>query len=161
MKKVTILIDGEEIQVSMTKKEIENLIKKTWPLEGNKYWFVDLNGKESYTYFYKDDGKNPLPMGNIYYTKQDARNAIRAQKLVTAIARRRKELNGDWVIDWDGNQTQWYIDRYNMTIEPEIATSDMPSPFGLYQLKTSVDIIIDEFEEELEWYFSEYIKEIN
>ena len=95
---------------------------------------------------------------------EEAENKARATRLEATIARRRKELNSDWVpYLWD---TQ---NKYHIYWEPEgealrvdyTGNYAFTTAFGFYKSRDDARTIIEEFEEELLWYFTEYLPSIN
>ena len=165
MKEITLNIDGKEIKATISEKEIEKLTEKEWPQEGDNFWWVSDESQVMHSFDfdpYDFRHKACMLMGNIYRTQQEAENALRARKLITAIAKRRKELNGDWVPDWEDNGAKQQIVFWEGEISIDTAYSSIiASPFGVYKTKTSAQTIIDEFRDELEWYFTEYTVSVN
>ena len=155
MKEITLNIDGKEIKATVSEEEIEKLTRKEekeWPQLGDTYWWVSGAGMPR-PYNFVNDSSDRLLMsiGNFYRSEQEAKNAIRARKLIAAVARRRKELNGDWKPDWEDNEGKQQIVLWEGEISIDTAYSSIiASPFGVYKTKTSAQTIIDEFRDELE-----------
>ena len=158
MKEIILNIDGKEIKATVSEEELEKLTKKEekeWPQRGDKYWYL-------YEHGIKDVDRARREVGNMYRTKQEAENAIRAQKLIAAIAKRRKELNGDWKPNWEDSWAKQQIVFWEGEISVDtVYSSIIASPFGVYKTVTSAVTIIDEFEDELTWYFTEYTVSVN
>lgn len=164
MKEITIKHDGKEIKAQVSEEELKKLMQEPeWPQMADKYWFVsDWFGPE-WVYMVNDSvNKNRIALGNFYRTKEEAENALRAQKLIAAVAKRRKELNGDWKLDWENADDKYFICFYNGNLHPFIyISSDHGSPFGTFKNIESAQTIIAEFQDELTWYFTEYQPSIN
>ena len=156
MKEITINIDGKEIKAMVSKEELEKLTRKEekeWPQEGEPYWWVSGAGMPRPYNFYNDSSDRLLmSIGNFYRSEQEALDAIRAQKLIAAVARRRKELNGDWKpVDYEGDYISFNSAYLNVT----------GTPFGIYKDSECVRTIIEEFKDDLLWFFTEYVVSVN
>lgn len=164
MKEITLNIDGKEIKATVSEEEIEKLTKKEWPQRGDKYWYLYDFGIKPFSGTYADDNADRArrEVGNMYRTKQEALDAIRAQKLIAAIAKRRKELNGDWVLDWNGPERAYFIYfcRSGLT-HNWYMDANYASPFGYFKSIEIAHTIIEEFRDELTWYFTEYTVSVN
>ena len=167
MKEITLNIDGKEIKATISKKEIEELINRKWPQEGDNFWWVSDESQVMYSFDfdpYDFRHKACMLMGNIYRTRQEGEYALRAQKLIAAIAKRRKELNGDWnPVDadkyFDGYCIIYSEDEY---IDSESAYLNVTgSPFGIYKYSEHARTIIEEFKDDLLWFFTEYTVAVN
>ena len=164
MKEITISVDGQEIKAQISEEELKKLMQEPeWPQVGDTYWWIVVTGEISpMAYAAYEVDKEIQLLGNMYRTKQGALDAIRARKLITAVARRRKELNGDWKPEWEDNEAKQQIVFWEGEISIDAAYSSIiASPFGVYKTKTSAAIIIEEFRDELEWYFTEYTVSVN
>lgn len=167
MKEITLNIDGKEIKVILSEKEIKKLVKKErkeWPQNTDEYWWIDVFGDVVSTRFCAPSLRDQVKilLGNTYRTEQEAINALRAQKLIAAITKRRKELNGNWKLNWEDPKTKWAILHLDGNLNPDVVLiHNRVSPFGIYKNFRSAYTIIKEFRDELCWYFYEYIVEMN
>lgn len=166
MKEITIKYDGQEIKAQISDEELQKLLQELeWPQWMDKYWYVDDCYGPEWIYMEDDSvDKNRMALGNFYRTKKEAENAFRAQKLIAAVAKRRKELNGDWKPDWfaDSGCEKYYIQYQDNKLSPiwrEYECRD--SIFGVFKSVRATQTIIDEFKDELTWYFNEYLPSIN
>jgi hypothetical protein len=102
----------------------------------------------------------------MYQTEQATKDALRAKKLIKTINDRRKELNGDWVADWeDESQTKYGIDYveycelyYNRVTG--ISFASVVYPFGAFKNAGNCQQVINEYRHDLLWYFTEYLPEV-
>ncbi len=95
-----ITIDGKEYKLVPVEPE-----KKEWPQVGDRYWYITANGSiNADTFLESTLGRGRLAIGNMYQSEQKAKDALRALKLIKTINDRRKELNGDWVADWENEE---------------------------------------------------------
>ena len=107
--KANVKIEGQSIEIELTKEQIEQLTKSVKKDDGRvergeDYFQIHQNGSiypedEAFTE-YDDESFN---MGNYYHTKEEAEFARDKQIFLTALKRRIKELNGDWVADFGGD----------------------------------------------------------
>ncbi|NLJ70600.1 MAG: hypothetical protein GX328_03955, partial [Clostridiaceae bacterium] len=162
----TLIIDGKEITVEIDKKELEKLEEKPFPQEGDKFYLINLFG-EIMEADWEDDTACTYVFhtGNYFKTREQARNKRRADYLEQKIAVRRKELNGGWELDFsDSSQCKYYIYYYPKAKDLDSARVvhyAISTSFGYYKDKISAQKIIDEFHDDLIWYFTEYIPEVN
>ena len=152
------------MELGVTKmKEIKAM--KEWPQIGDRYYWTTIYGSLQDKIFEGNpDEKTLISNGNVYRTKQGALDAVRAQKLIAAVARRRKELNGDWVPvdenkDFDGYCIVYYEGDYITFNSAYLNVTG--ATFGIYKDRECVRTIIEEFQDELKWYFTEYIVSVN
>ena len=160
--KATLIIDGKEITVEIDKKELEKLEEKPFPQEGDKFYLINLFG-EIMEADWEDDTActHVFHTGNIFKTREQARNKRRADYLKQKIAVRRKELNGGWESCFEKDNSKYAIHYWAGLGIGTYVNLNIASPFGYYETKKSAQTIIDEFEDDLIWYFTEYIPEVN
>lgn len=148
--------------VEETEKELEKLEEKPFPQEGDKYWLIEpdgdvwLNNWEDATCEQKW-----LEQGNAVKTELEAKKIARARALIQAIKVRRRELNGDYKSDFEKDNSKYAIHYCAGLGINEYVNLNIASPFGYYETNKSAQTIIDEFEDDLVWYFTEYIPEVN
>ena len=164
-------IEKLEKQLNKISEELESLKKEEqeWPQFGDDCFYCNLSGDiYGVAWAGRDSDQRSFELGNLYRTKEEVENKVRATRLEAAIARRRKELNGEWVLDWSGAQNNYHI-YYSRYWEPEGETLRVActvnyvftTAFGFYKSRDDAKTIIEEFEEELRWYFTEYLPSIN
>ena len=102
-------IEKLEKQLKKISEELESLKKEEqeWPQNGDKCFYFNSSGETCETTWADCDFyQKSFELGNFYRTREEAENKVRSTRLKAAIARRRKELNGDWVLDWGGYPKQ-------------------------------------------------------
>lgn len=107
--------------------------------------------------------KENSSVGNYFKSKDDAEMVIRAMKIEQAIRIRRIELNDGWEPDWENTNLRKYFIIYEYSnyikndIYPEYTYGFNGLPiFGYYETYEIAQQIIDEFKDDLLWYFNEY-----
>lgn len=160
MKEAQLIVDGKTINITISDEELTKLQtskpKKTGyerATEGEKYWAIDeLVSAESD--FESDNTYNDELYKNANYFSDVivANNMARAQLLWNRIHKRAVEL-------CEPIKDKWYTIAYNV-LKKTIA----PEGFGVYKWFGSVVFdtkehcqqVIDEFHNELLWYFTEF-----
>ncbi len=155
------------------KKQVEALSDdekkiRTLPIEDGKYFYIGTGKLSAYESYYPDwfdnfQTKENSSIGNYFKSKEDAEMVIRAMQIEQSIRIRRIELNDGWEPDWgDVNEVKYFIfygnNKYiKNDILPEYTYgfNDLPI-FGYYKSIKIAQQIIDEFEDDLHWYFTEY-----
>ena len=161
-------------QIEELKKQVEALPDdekkiRTVPNDGEKYTYIDASQFTLYTHTYPevfdysyDGDKENSSIGNYFKTEDDAKMVLRAMKIEQAIRIRRIELNDGWEPDWDDiNEIKHYILLKNNLSNEKAFINDTyaynHSPiFGYYKSIEIAQQIIDEFKNDLLWYFTEY-----
>ena len=150
------------------RKEVENLSEdkkkiRTLPIKDEKYFFISTTDLCSYernypVFFDNYQTKENSSIGNYFKSKEDAEMVIRAMKLEQAIRIRRIELNDGWEPNWDDESDNKYlISEFDNSLYSENAfIRDISPIFGYYKTAYIAYQIIDEFEDDLLWYFNEY-----
>lgn len=156
-------------QIEELRKQVEELPEdekkiRTTPTLKDHYFSIDGDElkphKMVYPAFYDE---YIASIGNYFKSKRDAEMVVRAMKLEQAIRIRRIELNNGWEPDWDdlvkakyfisfeyinNNTTDIYVDNsYEFEYLPI---------FGYYETYEMAYQIINEFKDDLLWYFEEY-----
>lgn len=156
-------------QIEELKKQIEALPEdekkiRTLPVEDERFFCInenlfcdfDLNYPDS---FDVNTNKENSSIGNYFKSKEDAEMVIRAMQIEQAIRLRRIELNDGWEPDWnDIYEGKYYVYiSYNgyLDIDKIFLNKYFPA-FGFYKSEEIAQQIIDEFKNELYWYFNEY-----
>ena len=152
-------------QIEELRKPVENLPEdkkeiRTTPTLKDHYFAIDGDGlkphKMVYPAFYDE---YIASIGNYFKSKRDAEMVIRAMELEQSIRIRRIELNDGWEPDWDDAvERKYYVyftsDGY-LTVYKSFLNKFLPI-FGYYKTEEIARQIINEFEDDLLWYFNEY-----
>ena len=164
--KAKLLIDGKEIEVEISEEEY----KKIQPIEEKKtgyervpeddgFYYASSKGYVEYgldTYDYIDD--EYYESANYYSSDIIAENNARADKLMRQLRRFAVEHREHGVNFNDINTAKFYIyyDYTNYKLEPASVFS--AEVFGTihFDSKETAKAAIDEFRDELIWYFTEY-----
>ena len=165
----------EEIlkQIEELKKQIEALPDKpeekirTLPIDGEKYRFISTIDLCSYerncpVSFDAYQTKENSSIGNYFKSEEDAQKVIKAMRIEQSIRVKRIELNNGWEPGVD-DETKYYIcayvcpssNKYLYISETDDSLNIFPI-FGYYKTYDDADKIIEEFKDDLVWYFDEY-----
>lgn len=155
-------------QIEELKKQVEALPDdekkiRTIPNDGDyKYHFIDFNLLLRVNAFYPDHfDEQKLRIGNYFKSNEDAKMVIRAMELEQSIRIRRIELNDGWEPDWDDtNEYKYFIytkanDEYDGLTIGSSYSIHYPI-FCYYKSGKIAQQIINEFKDELLWYFNVY-----
>lgn len=164
--KAKLIIEGKEIEVEISEKEY----KKLRPSEEKKTGYERVSKDDV---FYYASGKGHVEIGldgydcidneyyesaNYYSDKTVAENNTRADKLMRQLRRFSVEHRECGVNFNDINTAKFYIyyDYTNYKLEPASVFS--AEVFGTihFDSKGATQAAIDEFRDELIWYFTEY-----
>lgn len=161
-------------QIEELKKQVEALPDdekkiRTMPADEDKFIFLSTEiWKLNYDFrresFDLVDGifQPNASIGNYFKSEEDARMAIRAMQIEQSIRIRRIELNDGWEPDWDDiDEIKYHILLKNNLSSKKAFINDtyVYNYFPIFGYYKSIEVarqIIDEFEEELLWYFTEY-----
>ena len=165
--KAKLLIEDKEIEVEISKKELnklkQNQVKKTGyerVEERCNYYYDCLKGRINCTTDFRNKYDIELFNDANYYSDETvANNNMRADKLMRqlrrfAVEHRKKEL------DWENLFKKKWTICYNYSLVEGLITQEFSSIrniFGIYfDSKETVELAIKEFHSELIWYFTEY-----
>ena len=166
MTKAKILKQIEELKKQIEAlPEIENIIR-TLPINGEKYTFISgeltYDFEQNYPCFFDTSiTKENSSIGNYFKSKEDAEMVVRAMQIEQAIRIRRIELNDGWEPDWnDTNEYKYFIytkanDEYDGLTIGSSYSIHYPI-FCYYKSGKIAQQIINEFNDDLRWYFKEY-----
>ena len=164
--KAKLIIEGKEIEIEISEEEYKKLQppkeKKTEyeRVPGPKgYFYVNAKGEIEYgvdLYDYIDD--KYYNSANYYSSKEVAKNNARADKLMRQLRRFAVEHNECGVNFNDTNAKKYYICYDYASDELEVSSVVFSKNFGaIYFGSIKVaQAAIDEFHDELIWYFTEY-----
>ena len=168
MKNAKLIIDGKEIEVLISEENLEKLTdKRTTGYErassGSTY-YTDSCGKvdalaesKEWDESLKFD-EEVYKSGNYYSDPDVAANNIRADNLMRKLRRFAVENRKD-DIDWTNkNQDKYYLYYNYLTKEICIVSCISYRNFGQisFDTKEMAELAIEMFEDELQWYFTEY-----
>lgn len=164
----------EEIlkQIEELKQQVENLPDdekkiRTLPNENEIFTYINSSDLDYHTFdcrsmFDRYPTKENSSIGNYFKSEEDAKMAIRAMQIEQAIRIRRIELNEGWEPDWDDiDEAKYHIMFKNNIYSGDEFVNDtygynyLPV-FGYYKSEEIVEQIVDEFNDDLLWYFTEY-----
>ncbi|WP_455043388.1 hypothetical protein [Granulicatella adiacens] len=105
-----------EAKLKEMKAEIDRL-ENGWELKcpykkGHEYWLLDSHG-EPVLFNWNDCNfeKCYLKQGNTFKTKEAALLEAKRRNLLTRFRAFRDECNGDWKVDWSGDDRKWSISK--------------------------------------------------
>lgn len=164
MTKAEILKQIEELKQQIEALPDDEKKIRTMPNRGESFTHIGLAKLCYYTNSYPDlfdmdTTKENSSIGNYFKSQDDAEMVVKAMKIEQAIRIRRIELNDGWEPDWDeAVERKYYVyftsDGY-LTVYKSFLNKFLPI-FGYYKTEEIARQIIDEFEDELFWYFNEY-----
>lgn len=158
--KVQATYKGKTVEIDIPDEKLEELIKEQkktgWerPTNDETYWVVCDNGVEDYAWH--DDDEDCYISGNCFTSEELAENIARYQSLDRRIRRRIAEICEP--VDWTDNETiKFYICFKHPLGKFAVNNSFGNHCHGWYcDTEAHAEHIIDEFREELMWYFTEF-----
>ena len=165
IKKLEAQIENAEAQIKelKVKSAANQEAPPVWvPERLDEYYYINAGFVDLYTWFNDHiDGLN-LGVGNVFETKHQANDHLRALKLIETIRRERFKAQGKW---WPSEDELRYIVRWYQPDKSVGIThsiwSFFSSVFGLWQDSGALIDVIEKHEPELKWYFAEYLPSIN
>ena len=159
---------GTEDRIKQLQAEIDQLraeqeLRPVWePDNGEVYHVANGNMISQYHWFYDEMDKYYLKMGNLFETKQKAENHTRALELIETIRRERYKAQGHWwSSEYEGRYTVCWNQLGNRAYISALSWELSSSVFGLWRDAIELRYIINKYESEFEWYFTEYLPSIN
>ena len=152
-----------ELQAEIDRLRAEQEAPPVWtPDFAEAYYYTD-SGEVSKYHFYDDFvDNNCLEVGNVFKTKQEAEDYIRALALIETIRRERYKAQGEW---WPSISESRYAMYWNLLKNSIGIThtiwSFASNVFGFWQGSDVLRDVIKKYEPELEWYFVDYLPSIN
>lgn len=167
--KVKLLIEGKEVEAEISENELKKLAQSPSELTGYeaagsgcRYFYADEYGttKRSTSF---DDNKGVEEdlrcIANYYTDEKLAKDCIRADTLMRRLRRFSAE-HRDSNISWKRSEGKWTIsglwENYEFTIEPKEWKSYCISGAVYFDTEQHANQAIDQFYEELVWYFTEF-----
>lgn len=164
--KAKLIIEGKKIEIEISEEEY----KKLQPSEGKKTGYERV--PESDIYFYAHSGgyvgtasedycnidNEYYELANYYSDKTVAENNARADKLMRQLRRFAVEHRECGVSFNDTNAKKYYICYDYASDELEVSSVVFSKNFGAiyFDSEETANAAIDEFHDELMWYFTEY-----
>lgn len=155
-------------QIEELRKQVENLPEdkkeiRTLPIKDEKYFYIngeltcdfEWNYPVSFDCYPTEENSS---VGNYFKSKEDAEMVIKAMQIEQAIRIRRIELNDGWEPDWDDVADDKYFiyTKYGCLYADFAIELNYCLIFGYYKSIEIAQQVIDEFKDDLEWYFNEY-----
>lgn len=165
MTKEEILKQIEELRKQVEKLPEDEKKIRTIPADEDKFIFLSTEiWKLNYDFrresFDLVDGifQPNASIGNYFKSEEDARMVIKAMQIEQAIRLRRIELNDGWEPDWDDVADDKYFiyTKYGCLYADFAIALNYCLIFGYYKSIEIAQQVIDEFKDDLEWYFNEY-----
>ena len=164
--KAKLIIEGKEIEVEISEEEY----KKLQSPEEKKTGYERVSESDVYFYTYPngcvetacedcyDMDDECYESANYYSDKTVAKNNARADKLMRQLRRFAVEHRGCGVNLNDINTSKFYIyyDYKNNELEPDFLFSEKAFGTICFDSEETANAAIDEFYNELIWYFTEY-----
>ena len=164
--KAKLIIEGREIEIEISEEEY----KKLQPPEEKKTGYERVAESDTYFYAYPsgcvetacEDCYNIddecYESANYYSDKTVAENNTRADRLMRQLRRFSVEHreNGIDFNDMNTNKFCIYYDYRNNELEPDFLFSEKAFGAIYFDSKETANTAIDEFHDELVWYFTEY-----
>lgn len=165
MKNAKLIIDGKEIEVTISEETLEKLTnKRTTGYErvcyGYTYYTENCGTAVACTEYteYSKSCENAYESGNYYSHPKVAANNTRADNLMRQLRRFAVE-NRKETIDWTNENQNKYFLRYDY-LNKKIYVGFISSwrDFGqiYFDTKEMAELAIEKFKDELLWYFTEY-----
>lgn len=161
--KVNINYKGKSVELDIPDEKLEELVKEQkktgWekPDLHKNYWYINgFSGVERSSWYGEYSGAWYYDCGNCFMSKELAENIARYQSLDLRIRRRIAEIcepvdwnthnSAKWTIVCDHPRKMLYVDCY------------YNQHFGQWNCDTKAhaEQIIEEFKDELIWYFTEF-----
>ena len=164
--KAKLTIEGKEIEIEISEEEYKKLQSEEEKKTGyeripksNIYFYVTPNGGVDTTHedHYNIDDEC-YESANYYSDKTVAENNARADELMRQLRRFAVEHREDGVNLSDINTAKFYIYYDYRGYKLESASTFSSEVFGTihFDSKEAIQAAIDEFHDELIWYFTEY-----
>ena len=164
--KAKLIIEGKEIEIEISEEEYKKLQppeeKETGyerVAESDIYFYANSRGYvETCTEDYYSVDNEFYESANYYSDKTVAENNARADKLMRHLRRFAVEHREDGVNLNDINTAKFYIYYDYRGYKLESASTFSSEVFGTihFDSKEAIQAAIDEFRDELVWYFTEY-----
>ena len=154
-------IDEIQQELNSLKEQLNEPEKKTgWekPIYGQEYWFIDSEGYV-WKCVWSENGKDVMRYncGNCFTSEKLAANVSAYKSLDSRIRRRIAEICEPW--KWrTNNSRKWFFAWNHNTNHMMIDWVESRIEYAKWYFDTRehAEQIIEEFEDELTWYFTEF-----
>lgn len=141
----------------------DNNTRQIGPAIGQKYWFTKVGSTDSYEYRADHFDLNVFEVRGGYPEERYAEAELRARRLITGVNERRRELNAGKELG--GHQcyiVYWNVFREAYELDARVASNPLYAqgeayPFGLFKNSEDCEKCMREFEDELRWFYEEYL----
>lgn len=150
-----------EAKIKEMKAEIERL-ENGWEMKcpykvRDKYYIVNPRGSVKLVFWNNCvSNKKTFNQGNIFPTKQAAELEAKRRNLLTRFRAFRDECNGEWQINWNKNESKYYLYKSNMTDDilcNDIYFYETFSLFGYFKNEEDAERAIELFGDEIKELF--------
>lgn len=164
MKKVTLIIDGKEIEAQVNEEDLKEVEKKKGRAEVGKNYYrfssslCSVVKSEEDNLFFNDACYDT---GNYFLTEKECEDAARVVSLWLRMKRFADEHN-ERKFDFDNEKTRKFFISYDLGKEKLVflPSVGIKSAFQIYfDSAETAQKAIYEFHDELMWYFTEYGKD--
>jgi hypothetical protein len=160
--KVNVNYKGKSIELDIPDEKLEELVKERkqtgWekPKIHGKYYTIQDDGAVCWSNWYDDPYDNEIyTRGSLFTSEELAKNIARYQSLDLRIRRRIAEICEP--VDWNDNCYKWAIIFDHKECQPYSDFYRIINFGGYYcDTKEHAKQIIEEFKDELTWYFTEF-----
>ena len=164
--KAKLIIEGKEIEIEISEEEY----KKLQPSEEKKTGYERVAEESDYFYAnsrgyvetasedcYDDIDNEYYESANYYSSETVAENNARADKLMCQLRRFSVEHRED-EIDWNNTDIKFWIVYKHLSSSLVVGKGASLQSFGniYFDSEETAQAAIDEFHDELIWYFTEY-----
>ena len=156
-----LLVKADDIRRSIAKiiKDDRTKARQKGPAKGQTYWFAHIDYADSYTYDADYFDSDVFRFRGIYPERRFAEAELKANELIQAVNRRRRELNEGKEF---GKRKYHIVYLSNSELgmrETSKSSYDLDSayPFGLFKDSADCNACIHEFKDGLEWFYRDYL----
>ena len=153
---------GNKLSKVLPDIEIPEEKEDTWEMKcpyeyGDKHYCIQSSGDVFLDSWHDIEADNSFfSQGNIFPTKQAAELEAKRRNLLTRFRAFRDECNGDWQINWNKNETKYYLYKSNMTDDilcNDIYFYETFSLFGYFKNEEDAERAIELFGDEIKALF--------
>lgn len=161
--KATLVVNGKEFPIEIhDPKLIEEITSKNKTgyerQPDGRFWYSTTRGRVGVEYDYCCEFDNDCyEIANYYSDETVAQNNTRADALMRRLRRFAVEHREN-KIEWCNHKANSFIFYNRVADKLEVAGNDAYQAFGIvyFDSKKTAELAIEEFKDELIWYFTEY-----
>ena len=128
----------------------------------DKYYYIEEGSTHSDTWLNDHPDRSYFRIFNVFETEEQVNNHLRALELIETIRRERYRAQGHW---WPREHMARFSicgQQFGNGVDIDYTSWLLSaSVFGLWQDSGVLIDVIEKYELELEWYFTEYLPSIN